>query len=111
MHFRCTMVGPDSSYSSLVTHIFESGERSKDGSTNPDRVLTLWRSNDFDVHVLRGKCLQFLFQTFWDSGEHGGSSRHDDVLVQVSSNINVALHDGVESKSVDTSAFHTNDVR
>merc|ERR1719293_265026 len=27
-----------------------------------------------------------------------------------SPNINVALHDGVERKSVDTGAFHTNDV-
>jgi len=31
-------------------HIFESGKRSKDRSTNPDGVFSLWRSNNLDGH-------------------------------------------------------------
>merc|ERR1719193_523113 len=92
-------------------HFLEGGKGSKNGSSNPDRVLSLRRGNDFNVHSLRSKSFHFLFQSFWDSSEHGGSSRHDNVLVQVSSDINVALHDRVESKLVNSCAFHANEVR
>ena len=30
-------------------HLLESGKGGKDGATNPDRVLPLWRSNDLDL--------------------------------------------------------------
>ena len=31
-------------------HLLEGGERSKDRSSDPDRVLPLGRSNDLDLH-------------------------------------------------------------
>merc|ERR1712080_762814 len=31
-------------------HLLECRERGEDGSSDPDRVLPLWRSNDLDLH-------------------------------------------------------------
>merc|ERR1711874_826184 len=36
-------------------HLLEGGQRSKDGSSNPDRVLPLWWSNDLDLDGGWGK--------------------------------------------------------
>merc|ERR1719499_1617828 len=104
------MVGPASSYSSLVTHISSKVERSKDGSSNPDRVFSLWWSNDLNFIASRSKSFQFCLQTRFDLWEHSGSSRKDGVLVEIFTDINVALHDGVECQFVDTLGFFTNDV-
>lgn len=46
----------DNRWSALVIlllgdpHLLESGERSQDGTTNPDRVLSLRGCNDLDLH-------------------------------------------------------------
>jgi hypothetical protein len=86
----------------------ESGKRGKDGTANPDRVFSLWRSNDLDLHGSRSKSLDFLGHTFGDTGEHSSTTRKNDVTVQVLSDIDVTLHDGVISGGVDTFGFLTN---
>ena len=32
-------------------HLLEGGQRCKDGTSNPYRVLALWRCHDLDLHV------------------------------------------------------------
>merc|ERR1711939_1290660 len=74
-------------------HLLESGEGSENGSTDPDGVLALRGSND--LHGGRGKSNQLLVHALSNTREHGGSSGKNDVTVQVLTDINIALHDGV----------------
>merc|ERR1711941_85431 len=88
-------------------HLLESGEGSKDRSTNPDRVFSLWRSDDLDLHGRWSKSNQFLVHSFSNTREHSGSSGKNNVSVQVLSDINIAFHDGVVSGFMNSSRFHT----
>merc|ERR1719158_1487571 len=92
-------------------HLFEGGEGSKDGSSNPDRVLSLRRSDNLDGHGLRGKLVELILQSLVNLLEHGGSSRHDGVGVQILSDIDVALHDRLEGQGVDSLLFNSNEGR
>ena len=48
-------------------HLLEGGKRSKDGSSDPDRVFPLWRSDDLDLHCGWGKGGHFLLHTVSDT--------------------------------------------
>ena len=82
-------------------HLLESGKGGKDGSSDPDGVLPLGGGDDLDLHGGRGKGVELLGHALSDSGVHGGSSREDDVGVQVLPDVDVALHDGLEGAVVD----------
>mmetsp|Transcript_16069 Transcript_16069/g.22656 ORF Transcript_16069/g.22656 Transcript_16069/m.22656 type:complete len:387 (-) Transcript_16069:93-1253(-) len=86
-------------------HLLEGGERCKDRSADPDGVLALWRSDDLDLHGGRGKGDHLLLEALCEALVHGGSTRHDDVSVQVLADINIALHDGLEHGLVDARGF------
>mgnify|MGYP005999693551 CR=1 FL=1 len=88
-------------------HLLESGEGSENGSTDPDGVLALRGSDDLDLHGGRGKSNQLLVHALSNTREHGGSSGENDVAVQVLTDIDIALHDGVVAGLVDTSRLHT----
>jgi hypothetical protein len=90
-------------------HSLEGGERSKDGTTNPDRVFTFWWGDDLDLHGGWGKSSDFLLHAVSNTWVHGGTAGKYVVSVQVLSDINIALHDGVVSGFMDTSGFHTNE--
>jgi len=92
-------------------HLLEGGEGSKNGSSNPDGVLSLWWSDDLDSHGGRSESSQLLLHSVSDSREHGGSSRKDDVSVKILSDVDVALHDGVEGGLVDSSRLHSEEGR
>eukprot|EP00039_Didymoeca_costata_P014648 m.239326 g.239326 ORF g.239326 m.239326 type:complete len:146 (-) comp16066_c1_seq2:109-546(-) len=92
-------------------HLLECGEGGKDGTSNPDGVFTFWWGNDLDLHGGWGKSGDFLLHTVGDTWEHSGTSREDSVGVQVLSDIDVALHDGVVCALVDTSLLHTEEGR
>merc|ERR1711915_1008917 len=92
-------------------HLLEGGERSKNGASNPDRVLPLWWSNDLDLNGGWSKGGDFLLHTVSNTGVHGGASRHDGVGVQVLPDVNIALHDGVAGGLVDTAGFHSKEGR
>jgi hypothetical protein len=85
--------------------MLESGQRGKDRSSNPHRVLALRRSNDLDLHCGRSKGGDFLGHALSDAWEHSGTSGHDNVGVQVFTDVNIALHDGLESAVVDSERF------
>ena len=92
-------------------HLLEGGEGGQDGSSDPDGVLSLWRSNYLNLHCAGGQGGDLLLHPVGDTGVHGGSSRQDSVGVQVLTDINVALHDGVVGGLVDTTGLHTQEGR
>merc|ERR1712117_912252 len=92
-------------------HLLEGGEGSKDGSSDPDRVLSLWRSNDLDLDGGWSQGSDFLLHSVGNTWVHGGTSRHDGVGVQVLTDVNIALHDGVVGGLMDTAGFHSQEGR
>merc|ERR1719419_956823 len=88
-------------------HGLESGEGSKDGTSDPDGAFSLWGSNDLDLHGGWGKTGDFLLHSVGNTWVHGGTSGKDVVSVKILTDVNVALHDGVVGGLVDTSSFHT----
>ena len=87
-------------------HLLESGERSKDGSSDPDRVFPLWWSNDLDLDGGWSKGSDLLLHTVSNTRVHGGTSRHNGVGIQVLTDVNIALHDGVVGGLVDGRGLH-----
>ena len=84
-------------------HLLEGGERSKDGSSDPDRVLPLRWSNDLDLHGARSKSSDLLLHPVSDARIHGGASGEHVVGVEIFSDVDVALHDRVVIRSMDAS--------
>lgn len=90
-------------------HRLEGRQRGQDGATDPDGVFALGWGNDLDLHRRWGHRCDLLLHTIGNTWEHGRTSGHDGVGVQVLTDINVALHDGVEGGLVDTARFHTDE--
>merc|ERR1719179_84328 len=103
----------DNGWSTLVVlllgdpHLLEGGEGSKDGSSDPDGVLPLWWSNDLDLDGGWGKSGDLLPHSVGNTGVHGGASGHDGVGIEILSDINIALHDGVVGGLVDSASLHS----
>merc|ERR1719374_197914 len=87
-------------------HLLEGGEGSQDGASDPDGVLSLGRSDDLDLHGGRSQGGDLLLHAVSDTGVHGGASREDGVGVEVLTDIDVALHDGVEGSLMNTDDLH-----
>merc|ERR1719154_546347 len=92
-------------------HLLEGGKRSKDGSSDPDRVLPLWWSNDLDLNGGWSKSSDLLLHTVSNTRVHGGASRHDSVGIEIFTDVNIALHDGVVGGLVDATGFHSKEGR
>ena len=89
-------------------HLLEGCKGRKDGSTNPYGVLSFWWSNDFNFHGGRSQIGDLLLHSVGNSGVHGGSTGKDSIAVEVTSDVNIALHDGVVSGLMDSSGLHSN---
>merc|ERR1712070_960458 len=87
-------------------HLLEGGERREDRAADPDRVLALGRRNDLDLHRGRGERGDLLGHAVGDARVHGGAAREDDVGVEVLTDVDVALHDGVVGGLVDAGGLH-----
>merc|ERR1719154_450205 len=74
-------------------HSLESGERGKDGATDPYGVFSLRVSNDLNLDGGWCKGVDFLLHTISNTRVHGGTTGQDIVGVQVLTDINVAPHD------------------
>jgi hypothetical protein len=90
-------------------HSLEGGERSKDRTTDPDGVFTFWWGDDLDLHGGWGKSGDFLLHAVSNTWVHGGTAGEDVVSVEILTDINIALHDGVVSGFMNTGGFHTNE--
>merc|ERR1719318_1431043 len=88
-------------------HLLEGGKGSQDGSSDPDRVFPLWWSDD--LHSGWCKSGDFLLHTVSDTGEHGRTSGENGVGVEILTDIDIALHDGVVRGLVDTCRFHSDE--
>merc|ERR1719205_142467 len=88
-------------------HLLEGGEGSKDGSSDPDGVFPLWWSNDLDLDGGWSKSGDLLLHTVSNTGVHGGASGHDSVGIQILTDVNIALHDGVVGSLMDATGFHS----
>merc|ERR1712105_72070 len=92
-------------------HLLEGGEGGQDGSSDPDGVLPLGRSDDLDLDGGGSEGGDLLLHTIGNTGVHGGASGHDGVGVQVLPDVHVALHDGVEGGLVDAAGLHSEEGR
>merc|ERR1719378_1256366 len=88
-------------------HLLEGREGSKDGSSDPDGVLSLWWSNDLDLDGGWGKSCDLLLHSISDTGVHGGASGHDSVGIEILFDVNITLHDGVVGGLVDSASLHS----
>merc|ERR1711915_856876 len=91
--------------------VLEGGQRTKDGTTDPDGVLPFRRSNDLDLDGGWRETSDFLLHPVSNTSIHGGTTRHDNVGQQVLPDVNVASHDGVVDNLVNTRRFHTKEGR
>jgi len=92
-------------------HLLEGGEGSKDGASDPDGVLPLRGSNDLDLNGGRSKSGDFLLHAVSNTRVHGGASRHDSVGIEILTDVNIALHDGVVGGLMDTAGLHSQEGR
>merc|ERR1711973_335733 len=92
-------------------HLLEGGKGRQDGSSDPDGVFPLRGSNDLDLNGGWSKGGDLLLHTVSNTRVHGGASRHDGVGVQVLTDVNIALHDGVVCGLVDAAGFHSEEGR
>lgn len=108
-------------------HLLEGGQGGQNGTTDPDGVLSLGGSNDLDLHGRRSKSSNLLLHTIGETGVHRGTTRlrelanlsnrcrvgayHDNVAVEILSDIDITLHDGVEGGDMDTATLKTQDRR
>merc|ERR1712131_432946 len=92
-------------------HLLEGGERSKDGASDPDGVFPLWGSNDLDLDGGWSKSGDFLLHTVSNTRVHGGASGHDSVGIEILTDVNIALHDGVVGGLMDATGFHSKEGR
>merc|ERR1719234_1778505 len=74
-------------------------------------VISFWGSNDLDLDGGWGKGSDFLLHTVSNTGVHGGASGHDSVSVQILTDVNIALHDGVVGGLMDATGFHSKEGR
>merc|ERR1712242_658441 len=88
-------------------HLLEGGEGSQDGSSDPYGVFPLRWSNDLDLNGGWSQGSDFLLHSVGNTWVHGGATRHDGVGVQVLTDVNIALHDGVVGGLMDTAGFHS----
>merc|ERR1719167_536609 len=113
-NFSCLEALPvDNGWATLIVfllcdpHLLEGGKGGKDGSSDPDRVLPLRRSNDLDLNGRGSKSSDLLLHTISNTGVHSGSSRHDSVSIQILADVNIALHDGVVDSLMNAAGFHS----
>ena len=64
-------------------HLLECGEGGQDGTSDPDGVLPLGRSDDLDLHGGRSQGGDLLLHTIGDTGVHGGATGKDGVGVEI----------------------------
>merc|ERR1711885_8565 len=92
-------------------HLLEGGEGSKDGSSDPDGVFPLWWSNDLDLDGGWSKSSDLLLHAVSNTRVHGGASGHDSVGIEILTDVNITLHDGVVGGLVDATGFHSKEGR
>ena len=81
--------------------ILESAERRQNWTTNPHGVLPLRGRDNLDLHTRRRERRQFLLHAVRNTREHGCATGQHDVAVEIATDIEVALENGVVSMQRD----------
>ena len=103
----------DDGWSTLIVfllgdpHLLEGGEGSQDGASDPYRVFPLGRSDDLDLHCGWSQGGDLLLHTVGDARVHCAATRENGVGVEILTDVDVTLHDGIVGGLVDTSRLHT----
>merc|ERR1719223_1446097 len=92
-------------------HLLGGRQGGQDGATDPYGVLPLGGSDDLDLDGGGSQGGDLLLHTVSNTGVPGGATGHDGVGVQVLTDVNVALHDGVEGGLVDAAGLHSEEGR
>ena len=74
-------------------HLLEGGQRSQNGTANPNGVFTFGWGNDLDLHGGRSQGRDLFLHTVGDAWVHGGTSRQNRVGIQILTDVYVAFHD------------------
>jgi hypothetical protein len=75
--------------------ILERAEWRENRTTDPDRVFAFGRSNNLDLHASGWESREFFLHTVSDTGEHGRAAREDHISIQIATDVEVALEDGI----------------
>jgi len=86
-------------------HAGECWKRCKGGTSSPDGESSIGTGNNFDVDTLGSSWFDFLKESFSNTFKHGGTTWENDVLVKISSDINIALLDWFVGQFLDTVEF------
>lgn len=81
---------------------FESGEGRESRTTGPDGVVSVLGGDDLDHAGHWAHGIEFFLESVGETFVKGGSSGEDDVLVEIFSNVDIALLDGSESHGMHT---------
>merc|ERR1712045_199675 len=92
-------------------HLLEGGQGGQDGSSDPDGVLPLGRSDDLDLDGGGSQGGDLLLHSVGNTGVHGGATGHEGVGVQVLPDVNIALLDGVVGGLLDSAGLHSEEGR
>merc|ERR1719379_957447 len=90
-------------------HLLEGAQGRQDGTTDPHRVLALRGRHNFDLHCGRRQRSQLLCHALTNALEHSGTSRKNDIGIQVLADVHITLHDGLECSVVDTTGLLSNE--
>jgi len=83
----------------------ESRERRKSGTTSPDRVVSICTSNNLNHVLLWAHGIEFFLKSIWKTLVKSGTSRKNDVTVEIFSNIKITFLCSTEAHSVHTWSF------
>ena len=64
-------------------HFLKSGKRGQNGTSNPDRVFSLGRGDDLDLHRGRGHAGDLLLHAIGDTRVHRGTSGQDSIGIKI----------------------------
>merc|ERR1711988_194032 len=82
-------------------HLLEGCQGGQDGAADPHRVPALGGRDDLDLHSGWCESGQLFRHALANAREHCGSAGEDHVGVELSPHVDVARHDGPESRIMD----------
>lgn len=85
----------------------EGGEGAESSGTRPNRVVSVWGSNNLGHTSLGGLLLDFVVKSGINAFVKGGTSGKDNIGVKVGSNIDIAVVDRLDGELVETESLIT----
>ena len=72
-------------------HLLERAQRRQDRTTDPNAVLSLWRSNHLDLHGRRGQSSELFGHSLTNALEHGSATGKNHVGIEILADIHIAF--------------------